>query len=159
MSSIASPTIVSRPKVHRPPFLDVDASVKTSAVVRRDRRPLGRSLRLAGILALVMISIVLFEKHSVNVADSGSVRIVTLPAILVGSQAASDEGSLIGDAQASVVSPNKSNGIISLRHNSEYIVGQLTKIPVENEQITEIKPANDIDNHAGRELLSIISKY
>lgn len=48
---------------------------------------------------------------------------------------------------------------IVLEGNNGTIVGQMARIPLENEQITEIKPLQDIDNVAGRELLSIINKY
>ncbi len=48
---------------------------------------------------------------------------------------------------------------INIQGNSGSIVGQMAKIPTENDQITEIKTVSDVDNTAGRELLSIISKY
>ncbi|MBY0406780.1 MAG: hypothetical protein K2Q01_03750, partial [Rickettsiales bacterium] len=48
---------------------------------------------------------------------------------------------------------------IVLQGQNEAIIGQMARIPMENEQITEIKPASDVDNGAGRELLSIINKY
>ncbi len=48
---------------------------------------------------------------------------------------------------------------INLQGKNESIVGQMARIPLENEQITEIKSVSDIDNSAGRELLSIINKY
>lgn len=48
---------------------------------------------------------------------------------------------------------------IILQGGTDSIIGQMARIPLENEPITEIKSASDIDNHAGRELLSIINKY
>jgi hypothetical protein len=48
---------------------------------------------------------------------------------------------------------------IILQGGNDSIIGQMARIPLENEPITEIKSASDIDNHAGRELLSIINKY
>lgn len=67
----------------------------------------------------------------------------------------------IGEAQAAPALPlhPKSGSTIRLKDHSGAIIGQMAKIPLENEQITEIKAINDIDNDAGRELLSIISKY
>jgi hypothetical protein len=115
-----------------------------------------------------------FNKQAANYSGKNTLPVATLPPISVHSQdTAAEEPSIIrdatnalshtiGDAQAAVGtvdSTKKANTIISLHNNSDYIVGQMTKIPVENEQITEIRAANDIDNHAGRELLSIISKY
>lgn len=55
--------------------------------------------------------------------------------------------------------PPSDHKIIVLEDNGGSIVGQMAKIPLENEQITEIKPLQDIDNGVGRELLSIINKY
>lgn len=54
---------------------------------------------------------------------------------------------------------NKGTKTIMIQGKNEVIVGQLTKIPAQNEQITEVKSASEVDNNAGRELLSIISKY
>lgn len=66
----------------------------------------------------------------------------------------------ISDAQAAPALPlNDKGSTIMLRDHSSSIIGQMAKIPLENEHITEIKAINDIDNGAGRELLSIISKY
>lgn len=48
---------------------------------------------------------------------------------------------------------------IILQGQNEAIIGQMARIPLENEQITEIKSASEVDNSAGRELLSIINKY
>jgi hypothetical protein len=71
----------------------------------------------------------------------------------------------IGDAQAATgiaglaSFSEKEEKTILLKGQTESIVGQMAKIPVQNEQITEIKAITDIDNSAGHELLSIISKY
>ena len=48
---------------------------------------------------------------------------------------------------------------IILQGKNEAIIGQMARIPLENEPITEIKSASEVDNSAGRELLSIINKY
>lgn len=39
------------------------------------------------------------------------------------------------------------------------IIGQLARIPTQNQQMAEIKTISEIDNRAGRELLGIIGKY
>lgn len=88
-----------------------------------------------------------------------------LPAVAVVSKRLQEESSMlpaaIGDAQAAPALPlhDKSSSTIMLTDDSSTIIGQMAKIPLENEHITEIKAINDIDNGAGRELLSIISKY
>lgn len=48
---------------------------------------------------------------------------------------------------------------IILQGNKESIVGRMARIPMQNEPITEIKSFSEVDNSAGRELLSIINKY
>jgi len=63
----------------------------------------------------------------------------------------------LSDAQAAALPERPAT--IMLRGSSETIIGQMAKIPAENEQITEIKAVSEVDNNAGRELLSIISKY
>lgn len=65
----------------------------------------------------------------------------------------------VSEAAASTLSPEKDNKTIVIQSNNDTIVGQMAHIPAQNEQITEVKTASDIDNNAGRELLSIISKY
>ena len=54
---------------------------------------------------------------------------------------------------------NSQGKTIILQGKNEAIIGQMARIPTENEQITEIKSASEVDNKAGRELLSIINKY
>ena len=167
MSSITSPSvIVSRPKVHRLP----------ASSARRSVNKLNKINYVVGAVTIIAVGVAFlpFNKQVSNYSDKSPLPVATLPPISIHSQdAAVEEPSIlrdatnalshtIGDAQAAVgtAAPSKkASTIISLHNNSDYIVGQMTKIPVENEQITEIRPANDIDNHAGRELLSIISKY
>lgn len=48
---------------------------------------------------------------------------------------------------------------IILQGKNESIIGQMARIPLESEQITEIKSVSEVDNSTGRELLSIINKY
>lgn len=55
---------------------------------------------------------------------------------------------------------DETNGkTIVLQDKNDKIIGQMARIPAESEPITEIKSASEVDNNAGRELLSIINKY
>src|SRR5581483_9918244 len=63
----------------------------------------------------------------------------------------------VADAQAAL--PAEKPPTILLRGQSEAIIGQMAKIPAENEPVIETKAVSEVDNSAGRELLSIISKY
>ena len=72
----------------------------------------------------------------------------------------------IGDAQAAPTAPpvytvatEGAGATITLKDQSNMIVGQMAKIPLENEQITEVKPINEVDNSGGHALLSIVGKY
>jgi hypothetical protein len=68
-----------------------------------------------------------------------------------------------GDAMASIPDIQRfqsdTNQTIIIEGKSEAIVGQMAKIPSENGNIADIKTVSEVDNRAGRELLSIISKY
>ena len=68
-----------------------------------------------------------------------------------------------GDAMASIPDMQRlqtdTNQTIIIEGKSEAIVGQMAKIPSENGNIADIKTVSEVDNRAGRELLSIISKY
>ena len=63
----------------------------------------------------------------------------------------------VSDAQAAA--PGEKLPTILLRGQSEAIIGQMARIPVENEPIIEMQAVSTVDNNAARELLSIISKY
>ena len=143
----------SRPKIHRLPVSVVRKPSKVKASAQR--------LGLAVTVLMVMSIAAAIGVQCYGVYQKSTPTVAMLPQISVGVQDGGVDASLIGDAQAAGHGAlvDKSNKIISLHGDSEYIIGQMAKIPAENEQITEIKAVNDIDNHAGRELLSIISKY
>jgi hypothetical protein len=155
-STITALPALSRPKIHRLP----------APAVRAPRKRLGipkRAVFWTGVtLAFLSASFSIKTQPVITAAT-------TLPAVAVVSnriiQADEAEGdymlpAAIGDAQAAPALPlDKSGSTIWLQDNSSAIIGQMAKIPLENEHITEIKAINDIDNGAGRELLSIISKY
>jgi hypothetical protein len=66
----------------------------------------------------------------------------------------------VAEVMVATLRPEKSkDGTIVIVGQSGSIIGRLAKIPAQNEQITEIKPVSEVDNKAGRELLSIINKY
>lgn len=130
----------ARPKVHRLPAPIVHTKPALSLVASRPRRksyPVawwGSALLLVGIgSALAMVG------HRQQVA-SITVGTPVTTAVLPGQEGSDGTITLQGD-------------------DADKIVGQLVKIPAENEHITEIKSVSEIDNNAGRELLSIISKY
>lgn len=68
-----------------------------------------------------------------------------------------------GDAMAALPETQrlslKNSRTIHIQGPSESIVGQLARIPSENGSIADIKTVSEVDNRAGRELLSIIGKY
>jgi|GEM_PF-3607436 len=156
--TITASSPLSKPKVHRLP-----ASVLAKPPQKREFPK--RALFWAGaFLTAAALSLSMPSQPVVTAATM-------LPAVAVvsnriqGSHALINEGTsmlpaAISDAQAAPALPlNDKGSTIMLRDHSSSIIGQMAKIPLENEHITEIKAINDIDNGAGRELLSIISKY
>ena len=150
----------ARPKVYRLP-----PAVSHVAKPRQLRRTTASAISLALVVGVGMLAINPLQ----NMNFSGSIPVAMLPAISIGAQEPmGEDASLIGEAHASVGSAtqptvtataNTSAGIISLHGHSDGIVGQITKIPLNNEQITEVKSDKPVDKPANRELLSIVSKY
>jgi hypothetical protein len=64
----------------------------------------------------------------------------------------------VSNAMAAPIEKQSGDTIV-ITGNTGTIVGQMAKIPAQNEQITEIKPVTEVDNRSGRDLLSIINKY
>ena len=178
MSSITTATMplsVSRPKVHR---LPVHGRAKKSS---KAILPGFLLFWAAVLLALIVVSLSLKKTSENGMVIKAATM---LPAVAVvserippaGTPAVSakavvepDNSSVIptpfSDAQAApapslaLTQPEKNTSIIMLKDKSSVIVGQMARIPLENEQITEVKPINDVDNRGGRELLSIVGKY
>ena len=154
MSSITASSItISRPKVHRLP-------VNKPAIL--PEKNISFKWLVVGTAIVGISAVMLFSKdQSIDNNKINTSKAAIVPSISVSPQAgAVSDASIIGDAQAAIpVIAHKGSGIISLHNDSDHIVGQMAKIPVESEQITEVLPTNNIDNHAGRELLSILSKY
>lgn len=144
MSSTLTATLphpLSRPKIHRPPV----------AVTRTQQKKSLAGLLLAGsALVAAFISISLKKEPVIKEAT-------LLPPVAVVSERI-PPATLIGEAQAYQPS-GKPGTTITLKDRSGTIVGQMARIPFENDQITEIKAINEVDNSGGRELLSIIGKY
>ncbi|MDE3059962.1 MAG: hypothetical protein KGJ06_03010 [Pseudomonadota bacterium] len=138
MSSIVAASPCSRPKIHRLP-------------VRSSRFSTKRLLGWLAVVALFSGLSLLAQKEVSDFSAAESMQAGRMPEATVSVAAAQS---------APVATPlARQQKTIMLKGKSEFIVGQLAKIPTESEQITEIKPLSDIDNHAGHELLSIISKY
>jgi len=137
---------------------------------------------LGGLVVLALLAAIPPQTHQEMMPEQTS-KAAMLPQISVTPQA--DDAVVTGSAVAktktettlamnsaqtlpvlAVIPPktaNMTDGIIGktivLKGVNESIIGQMARIPLENEQITEIKSVSDIDNSAGRELLSIINKY
>lgn len=150
MSNIASTsasTLTARPKIHRLPG---------SKAARRRKRP---GVATGGIFALILIASVwavlvnqripLAEKHDNILIHKSETDISASPGLF---------GAPVSEAMAATLTPDRSKTIV-IKGKNESIVGQMVKLPAEPEQTTEIKTISNIDNHARRELLSIISKY
>ncbi len=75
----------------------------------------------------------------------------------VNAQAASPAPA-VQEAMVTQEVPEKSP-LIVITGDAGTIVGQMARIPAENEQVTEIKSPSEVDKETGRELLSIIGKY
>ena len=168
---ISKPNYAVRPKVYR---LPPAAPVRVTSP-RQLKRSTASFLFLSMALGAGMLAVNPMENFTFH--DAGTVTM--LPTISIGAhETLVEDTSLIGEAHASIgtaahanvpVAPNApSPSIISLRGHSDSIVGQITKIPLDNEQITEVKPdnapenkvsENKVDKPANRELLSIVSKY
>ncbi len=76
------------------------------------------------------------------------------------------ENKVISDAAAAFPPPGKpqtrtvkQGQAIVITGNNGGIVGQMAKIPVQNEQIVEIKTVSGVDKRTGHDLLTIIGKY
>jgi hypothetical protein len=171
MSAVLTSTLpVTRPKIHRLPA--------SHARKRTVKSPFSRIQMLWGAAFLILLTggLVIFshpvgiEKEVLDTASMVPQISVTPPEAVPQEKSLLSEASEmlsppISDAQASTGvkglpdSLEKIGNTVIFHGNTDFIVGQMAKIPFENEQITEIKPVQNIDNEAGRELLSIISKY
>lgn len=149
-----------RPKICRLP------PVAPQRVVTRRHR--ARQLLYTTVGLIVVAGGIITSIPLINNNSSDHKRVAVLPAISVGAKDAGGDGNgLIGDAQASVGTINRresgQDAIIALHNHKDYIVGQMAKIPVDSDQITEVKPDiepdNKVDKSMGRELLSIVNKF
>ncbi len=141
MSASATVTTPSRPKVFRPP----------APPPQKIATPSGNAKVVWLLCGLVLLALAVASVVVQKRADRpGSATAGKSP------PADSDLSPIVSDAAASSENSGKT---IVLQGPSGTIIGQLARIPGQTEQITEIKAVSDIDNDAGRELLSIISKY
>jgi hypothetical protein len=144
----------SRPKVGRLPKLPPAAQ---ACPPRARLRNTGFYFMVwLGLFAALFAGSLLIKRSS-----SISLQAIEVPPVVVTpSSSFADSGlpGAISDAQAAALTEKSSNTIL-LQDKGSMIIGQMAKIPAENEHITEVKPGSDIDNNTGRELLSIVSKY
>ena len=167
---------MSRPKIHRLPSSVVRAPVRKAphplvgyapyiaggavvmallaAIPPQPRLPEAASQHEAALLP--QISVTPQEAVTAGVAKSNEKMAVSQQEQTVAPPVQVQELAL--NTSAALVDTRRGDTII-LQGQNEQIIGQMARIPMENEQITEIRPASDVDNGAGRELLSIISKY
>lgn len=132
-----------RPKVFKLPPAAPPVPLSRSFAARVvDSHP----LVLASLLLAIGVSLLLSKKPLLVITHEPSPMAIEASAAAPAAKA------------TSLQAANQGNNV-ALHDDSGAIVGQLAKIPAETEQITEIKSVSDIDNGAGRELLSIISKY
>lgn len=125
---------LSRPKVHRLPVAPVRYSYNYGLW----------GFAVASILVLlsggIIISQAIFKGlSSMDMAQEAPTSMAATPAEAVKSDASSDT--------------------IIIRDEKQAIVGQLARIPAQNQQITGIKSVSNVDNAASPELLSIVGKY
>lgn len=134
-----------RPKIHRPP--SVIAAPAESPLPRR--KNINNSMLIVGVAAAVIASIVLLRQEKQEIITSEATDSPPALAPAAG-----------GNLPDSLSLQRNANGkTIVIKDKKEIIIGQLAKIPAQNEQITEIKSMSEVDGNAGRELLAIISKY
>lgn len=140
----------SKPKVHRLPALVTRKKKKPTDIFKRS--PMFLFAGLVMLLFAASFSIKKPESEALTVKPSDDAKTI---------MADNDPVAPItmADARVGSVLPEKISKTIVIKGQAGIIIGQMAKIPAESEQITEIKAVSDIDNDAGRELLSIISKY
>ena len=123
---------LSRPKVHRLP----------SAAPRTSKKFTYFSIVFAAILLLVLMGMLL-NRMIFNISTT-----VPVPEMIP-----------MKPSLATPVVPDKEADTIVITDESQAIVGQLTKIPAQNQQITGIKSVSNLDKKDGKELLSIIKSH
>lgn len=137
---------LSRPKIHRLP----GAAVK-------QRRQTHSSNRGTFAFALLLLLLTLFgyatERFARGKNQAQAEKMSEMiPDAISSAQAATPPigGVTAGARQSQAIEITSKNG---------GIVGQITKIPLQNEQIAGIKTVSEVDNRTGQELLGIIGKY
>ncbi len=124
---------LSRPKIHRLP-----------AASRRPAAVLPPAVIIALLLATLVFGV------SVNRAmfgPSSANAVAETPAYMAETHAGLDAPA--AEAADTIV----------IKGENQAIVGQLAKIPMQNQQITGITSVSNVDKGGNRDLLSIIGKY
>jgi hypothetical protein len=132
---------LSRPKIHRFP----------AAASRPSKFAFHPLLWRTGVAIGAFAVVIAMIAHLMTLSSSGNLS-------LAGTLSAASMP--VANAMAAVEPIEKQNGnTIVISGKSGTIVGQMARIPAQNEQITEVKPVTEVDNRGGRDLLSIIGKY
>jgi hypothetical protein len=152
-SASMTQTLHTRPKVFRPP-----AALFAEPVASDDmpRSPLSLVFPLGAGALLIAIFLIAISHQSpapkaLTAQNAGPDMTLAEPRIILSPP--------VAEAVTASLPVEKQGKIIALQGQSGAIIGQMAKIPSENEQITEIRPVSEVDKNAGRELLSIVSKY
>lgn len=150
-ATVAS-AMLSRPKIHRPPAFVAQKTTpvdKSLFFMRRyaARRPvwfsLGALVALALLAALLNSFISLALRHISSLprfADSSATGSIAVP-----------------DVFALTENSKKSAKIIVITRDEGSLIGQMTNLSTDTSQTAGVDTA--VDKAAGRELLSIVSKY
>ncbi|NBO19710.1 MAG: hypothetical protein EBV03_10915 [Proteobacteria bacterium] len=158
----------ARPKIHRLPALPPRKPVRKIPKMISSSVPY---LVLGALFTMLAMSSAPANKSKPEELEQIAGEAHLLPKISVNSQLDSEPVALMAKNQPPAdlpttltdlqpaVQDKKDGNTIVLRDHSTSIVGQMARIPLENEHITEVKPLQDVDNVAGRELLSILNKY
>jgi hypothetical protein len=167
-ASFSQPLPVIRPKVFRPPVQPARKKLRTVPKMVSSSVPY---LVLGTLFTMLAMSSAPANKSTPEELGQMAGEAHMLPGISVSSLRDNESAELMAKNQPPAELPTtladlrpldqgvKDSNTIVLRDQTTSIIGQMARIPLENEHITEVKPLHDIDNAAGRELLSIINKY
>lgn len=127
---------LSRPKVHRLPV----------AASRFAKTP--RTVNIPLLIALGLGVTLIAASHLISKDYTANPAMAELPGVLPAIKISSSPE--ISD---------KTSATIVIKGQEGTIVGQMARIPAQNQPITEVKTVSNVDKSTGRELLSIVNKY
>jgi len=137
MSQEAVMTVpLSRPKIHRLP----------AAPSRHSKKPAQVNVPL--LIALALGVTLIAASHLISKDYTSNPAMADAPDALP-----------MSSTFANNAASDKSSSTIVIKGQDGSIVGQMAKIPAQNQPITEVKTVSNVDKGNGRELLSIVNKY